>query len=211
MITINLLPEELKTGGGGQGPASTQLFVVGGSVIFALSAFMFFLFTHFHLLPSEQSKLADLQAQREALRKYEKEHEELGNTIQFFQRHRQAVDRCRDMCIPFSKKIHELSSVVVTQNRTVWLGNLNISSAASGPNEKPKYTWRSTVSCADEKLETATAFHRSIVNADFYRDFLRINVPRYSKMELTGFQQKIAWNFDLELTMQMQEAVPQGN
>jgi hypothetical protein len=209
MITINLLPEELRKVSG-QGTASTQMFVVGGSAIFALSSFLFFLFTHFHLLPSEQNKLTEMQAEREALRKYEKEHSDLGETIQFFKNHQQAVDRSRDMCVPFSRKIHELSSVVVAQNPNVWLSGLSISSIATGPGEKPKFAWRSGATCAAERLETATAFHKSLVNADFFRDFFWINVPKYTKQTLTGYEQSIAWNFDLEMHMQMQDAAPQG-
>lgn len=207
MITINLLPEEMRAVG--PGPASTQLLVFGISASIGLVSLFFFLFMHFYVLASHEERLASLKSEREALRKYEKEHVELGTTIEFFKKHKDAVELCTSLRIPFSRKIHELSSLVIFQNPTSWLNNLTIGAsrqAAAGKKGgavEPRFTWKSQVTTAANELHVATKFHRTIQKSDFFKDFLQLNIPRYTQVNNAGYQQKISWNYELDMLMQM--------
>lgn len=198
MITINLLPEDLRTQTTG-GPASTQLLFIGIGASIGLVSLGFYLFVHFYLLANEQEKLQALNIERESLKIAEKQHEELTKMVASFKTHYDAVEKCRSVRIPFARKLHEFSSLIVVQNPTTWIGSISITPQAKGAF----HSWKAPATTADNKLEAATAVHRSIQKSEFYKDFTQISIPRYTKVDLTGYIQKVAWNFDLSLTMKM--------
>lgn len=209
MITINLLPKDIQVQG--QGPATSQFFVFLGSGCFAMIACLAFLWFHFRALPYEQAQLQDLRTQRTNLKKFEDMNADLKATIKNFENHQQAIERCRDQRrVMFSKKLHELSSIVLSHQK-VWLSELSIApkvSDAKGGGGKLQFTWAAGCTCVDDKLETATAFHELIWKRSpaFFKDFIQINVPRYTRKELVVGDRKLtAWNFKLEMTMQLQD------
>ena len=219
MITINLLPPELRVH---HTKSSKQLLVILASVFIGLIPFIYLLYIHFYVLVNTELKLQEAKNERESLRGAEAENAKLQKLIASFKVRDQAIDSVKALRVSFSKKLYEFSNLLTKSNppHPIWVTNLNITpkkvakatpqrgaatAAISQSNLSPTFEWRSSCTCASDYLDKPNAFYSALKSdKDFYKDILEIEVFRYTRSSIGGnYRQKISWNFDLKMLMQI--------
>ena len=217
MITINLLPEDLRSE---RTHSSKQLYAIVASALISLLSFGFYLFVHFYELANAKQALEDAKSKRESLRKAEAEHAQLQKLIVSFKGRDQAVDAVKALRVSFSKKLHEFSNMLAKENHPIWITNLSILPIKLAPqkgqkatqsvgqtNVSPQFEWKSNCLCASDSLVSATNFYRAIKSdKEFSKDLVQIEVPGYTKGIISGkYQQTISWQFNVKMVMQIKK------
>lgn len=217
MIKINLLPDEYKVE---DHTSTTRILSIFASIVISLISCGYFLFVHFHELPNMKTKLNNANIKRNNLRKAEVTHAKLTKLLSSFKSRMQAIEMVKALRVPFSQKLYQFCATF--QGHPVWIDDLQIKSAkaqrtntrrrrgirrAAAPKiNKPTFEWSAKSSCASDTLQEATKFYLALTSdEEFFKDFKNSRIPQYTKKEIKedNYRQKISWQFDLSMVMQM--------
>jgi len=214
MITINLLPQELRRT---KEDSPVRLVIVVISVCIALFSLFGFCIVHFHFLEQTRARLSKNDIELKSLKDSENQYTKLTSLLSSFTARDQAVEIVKAKRVVFSKKLYQLSEVLYNGNHPVWLGNLTISSKTGRKTSKKKskkpislgqYDWKFNCSCLSDSVKTATVFYRDLKKSDFSKNFIRVNVPRFNRVSLGNKKaETYVWAFPLQMIMDIKAPV----
>jgi len=142
MITINLLPEELRIV---EKASPTKMIVILSSIAFILLSISFFIAIHVYLENTDE-ELRKITESRESLKKFEQKHDKLDGLLKGFQLRNNAVETVKAKRVLFSKKLYEFAEILYNNRHPIWLNNLVINPVAvNKPNVLAQYEWNSLV------------------------------------------------------------------
>ncbi|NUM36827.1 MAG: hypothetical protein HUU50_19970 [Candidatus Brocadiae bacterium] len=203
MITINLLPEELRVV---EKASSTKMIVVLSTLGIIFVSIVFFVVMHVYL-DSMETELRKITEARESLKKFEERHDKLEGLLKGFQSRNDAVEMVKAKRVLFSKKIFEFAEILYNNRHPIWLNNLVINPiAVRKPGVLAQYEWKFTCVCVSPTVKQATAFYNDLrKDENFAKDFSHFEVPRFDMIEIGGqYQQKFGWSFSMKLVMDIE-------
>ncbi len=203
MITINLLPEELRIV---EKASPTRMIVVLSSLAIILVSIVFFVAIHVYL-DNIEIELRKVTETRESLKKFEEKHDKLEGLLKGFQARNDAVEIVKAKRVLFSKKIYEFAEILYNNRHPIWLNTLVINPLSTKKaNVLAQYEWKFTCVCVSPTVKQATAFYNDLrKDENFAKDFSHFEVPRFDMVELgSQYTQKYGWSFSMKLIMDIE-------
>lgn len=212
MITINLLPEELRVV---EQTSPVRYMSIVVALVLIVIPILVFIGMHVYL-DDKASKLKSVTDERDALKKFEEKHNKLNELLNNFKTRDEAVEMVKAKRVLFSKKLFEFAEILYNNRHPIWLTNLSIVPSAGGPGRKPltpgilaQYEWKFNCVLISPTVTKGTAFYNDLrKDENFAKDFSYFEVPRFEMSESGAQDKKIAWTFSTKLIMDIQS--PKG-
>lgn len=203
MITINLLPDELKRR---EGTPVRRVLLTLGAALLTTSAVGVFAYTEFGLLHGIRSESEEVQSVLTSLLADAQYSDALLQEKQDYDRRIDTIQQIGNSRTLWSKKLDQFFDIVDNNNNRdshfIWLKSLNCKPESVRGKEKTAGTLSISGYSATSKLQRLSQFHEDIKTHAFFDDFFFIDNPSGKVVEWDdGREPESAWEFSFNMKL----------
>jgi Tfp pilus assembly protein PilN len=203
MITINLLPEELKRR---EGTPLRRLALTLAGALLTTSAVSVYAYTEFGLMPGIQSEREQVQSVLTSLASAAGHSDGLAREKQDYDRRIETIQKIGNSRVLWSRKLDQFFDIVNNDadrdSHFIWLKTVSAKPGLTTGKEPTGGALSISGYSATSKLQRLSQFHEDIKNHEFFGDFFFIDNPSGKVVEWDdGRKPEAAWEFSFNLKL----------